>query len=137
MVSVLRTEIMRQTIPVLTLNITGVRIKIVHFLPGDERPSTQVPSDDFPSQRSASSHLYVGAIPYDLIFLFRLGEADGRKPDMIDKNTHEIKQDDDKVVYKSLEELGDDLPDHSPRYILLSYPLTMVRERWGFGVSNR
>ncbi|KAH8173276.1 cofilin/tropomyosin-type actin-binding protein [Sarocladium implicatum] len=44
---------------------------------------------------------------------------------MIDKNTHEIRQDEDKVVYKSLEEIGDDLPDHSPRYILLSYPLTM------------
>lgn len=46
--------------------------------------------------------------------------------DYIDKNTHEIKQDDDKVVYKSLEEISDDLPDHSPRFILLSYPLTLV-----------
>ncbi|KAI1336380.1 glia maturation factor beta [Xylariaceae sp. FL0016] len=44
---------------------------------------------------------------------------------MIDKKTHEIKQDDDKVVYKSLDEVADDLPDNSPRYILLSYPLTM------------
>ncbi|KAL2208738.1 glia maturation factor beta [Sarocladium strictum] len=44
---------------------------------------------------------------------------------MIDKNTHEIRQDEDKVVYKSLEEIGDDLPDHSPRYVLLSYPLTL------------
>ena len=25
-----------------------------------------------------------------------------------------------------MEELGDELPDHSPRYILLSYPLTLV-----------
>jgi hypothetical protein len=46
---------------------------------------------------------------------------------MIDKNTHEIRQDEDQTVYKSLEEIGDDLPDHSPRFILLSYPLTMVR----------
>ena len=46
---------------------------------------------------------------------------------MIDKKTHEIKQDEDKVVYKSLEEIADDLPDNSPRYILLSYPLTLVR----------
>jgi hypothetical protein len=30
-------------------------------------------------------------------------------------------------VYKSLEELSDDLPDHSPRFVLLSYPLTLVR----------
>ncbi len=46
---------------------------------------------------------------------------------MIDKNTHEIRQDEDKTVYKSLEELGDDLPDHTPRYVLMSYPLTLVR----------
>lgn len=52
--------------------------------------------------------------------------ADGYLADLIDKNTHEIKQDEEKIVYKSLDELADDLPDHSPRYILLSYPLTMV-----------
>ncbi|KAI8679794.1 ADF-H domain-containing protein [Fusarium keratoplasticum] len=46
-------------------------------------------------------------------------------PDMIDKHTYEIRQDEDKVVYKSLEEVGDDLPDHAPRFVLLSYPLTM------------
>lgn len=45
---------------------------------------------------------------------------------MIDKTTLEIKQDDDKTTYKSLEEIGDDLPDHSPRFILLSYPMTLV-----------
>ncbi|KAI1811371.1 glia maturation factor beta [Poronia punctata] len=44
---------------------------------------------------------------------------------MIDRKTHEIRQDEDKVVYKSLEEVADDLPDNSPRYILLSYPLTL------------
>lgn len=46
---------------------------------------------------------------------------------MIDKNTLEIRQDEDKVVYKDLESIGDDLPDHSPRFVLLSYPLTLVR----------
>ncbi|KFA55499.1 hypothetical protein S40293_01998, partial [Stachybotrys chartarum IBT 40293] len=52
--------------------------------------------------------------------------TDGCVPsDLIDKNTHEIRQDEDQVVYKSLEEIGDDLPDHSPRFVLLSYPLTM------------
>lgn len=45
---------------------------------------------------------------------------------MIDKNTHEIRQDEDETVYKSLDEIAEDLPDHSPRYILLSYPLTLV-----------
>ena len=47
--------------------------------------------------------------------------------DMIDKQTKEIRQDDDAIVYKSLEELADDLPDHAPRFVLLSYPLTLVR----------
>lgn len=46
--------------------------------------------------------------------------------DLIDKTTKEVKQDDDKTVYKSLDEIGEDLPDHSPRFILLSYPMTLV-----------
>ena len=45
---------------------------------------------------------------------------------MIDKATLEIKQDEDKTVYKKLQDIGDDLPDHSPRFVLLSYPLTLV-----------
>jgi hypothetical protein len=48
--------------------------------------------------------------------------------DMIDKNTYEIRQDEDKTVYTSLDEVAEDLPDHAPRFILLSYPLTMVRQ---------
>ncbi|CAJ2513929.1 Uu.00g020480.m01.CDS01 [Anthostomella pinea] len=60
---------------------------------------------------------------------FRLGTSRASGPQaviyMIDKKTHEIKQDEDKVVYKSLDEIADDLPDNSPRYILLSHPLTM------------
>lgn len=51
-------------------------------------------------------------------------------PDMIDKNTHEIRQAlddyDEARVYKSLEEVAEDLPDHTPRFVLLSYPLTTV-----------
>jgi hypothetical protein len=37
----------------------------------------------------------------------------------------EIKQADDDV-YTKMTELSDELPDNSPRYILLSYPLTLV-----------
>lgn len=47
--------------------------------------------------------------------------------DMIDKTTKEIKQDDEKTVYKSLDDIAEDLPDHSPRFVLLSYPMTLVR----------
>lgn len=46
---------------------------------------------------------------------------------MIDKATKEIKQDEEQTVYKSLDEISDDLPDHSPRFVLLSYPMTLVR----------
>jgi len=60
---------------------------------------------------------------------FRLTTSRAKDPQaviyLIDKNTHEIRQDDEKIVYKSLEEIGDELPDHSPRFILLSYPLTL------------
>ena len=45
---------------------------------------------------------------------------------MVDKNTLEIKQDEDKTVYKDLQDIAEDLPDHSPRFVLLSYPLTLV-----------
>lgn len=45
--------------------------------------------------------------------------------DYIDRQTHEIKQDDDKTVYKSLDEIAEDLPDNTPRFVLLSYPLTL------------
>lgn len=48
---------------------------------------------------------------------------------MIDKATLEIKQDEDKTVYMDLQEIGDDLPDHSPRFVLLSYPLTLPSGR--------
>ncbi|KAK4125471.1 glia maturation factor beta [Parathielavia appendiculata] len=64
---------------------------------------------------------------------FRLGTSRANDPQaviyMIDKQTKEIRRDEDETVYKSLEELADDLPDHSPRFILLSYPLTLPSGR--------
>ncbi|KAK2596749.1 hypothetical protein QQS21_006144 [Conoideocrella luteorostrata] len=43
---------------------------------------------------------------------------------MIDKTTHYIQQDPEAAeVYKSLEEIGEELPTGSPRFVLLSYPL--------------
>ncbi len=47
------------------------------------------------------------------------------KEDQIDKKTLEISQADDEV-YSDMAELGDELPDNSPRFVLLSYPLTLV-----------
>jgi hypothetical protein len=64
---------------------------------------------------------------------FRLGTSRANDPQaviyMIDKQTKEIRQDEDQTVYKSLDELADDLPDHAPRFVLLSYPLTLPSGR--------
>ena len=46
--------------------------------------------------------------------------------DQINKSTLEIAQANDEV-YTDMNVLGDELPGHSPRYILLSYPMTLVR----------
>lgn len=45
--------------------------------------------------------------------------------DQIDKHSLEIAQADDET-YTNMQELADELPDHSPRFVLLSYPLTLV-----------
>ena len=46
--------------------------------------------------------------------------------DLIDIKSQEIKAADDET-YSDLRELADELPDSSPRFILLSYPYTLVR----------
>ncbi|RKF62748.1 Actin-depolymerizing factor gmf1 [Golovinomyces cichoracearum] len=48
---------------------------------------------------------------------------------MIDRNTLEIKQDDEGIIYTNLEDIKEDLPDHSPRFVLISYPLTLPSGR--------
>ena len=45
--------------------------------------------------------------------------------DQIDKQTLEISQADDET-YSNMQELAEELPGHSPRFVLLSYPLTLV-----------
>lgn len=47
--------------------------------------------------------------------------------DQIDKATLEISPSDDGEVYDDISALADELPSHSPRFVLLSYPLTLVR----------
>ncbi|MCJ1275834.1 hypothetical protein MMC21_003638 [Puttea exsequens] len=51
-----------------------------------------------------------------------------RIPDQIDKQTLEISQADEEV-YSDILALAEELPDHSPRYVLLSYPLTLASGR--------
>lgn len=33
----------------------------------------------------------------------------------------------DGEVFSDIQSLADELPDHAPRYVLLSYPITLVR----------
>ncbi|KAL3418508.1 GMF family protein [Phlyctema vagabunda] len=83
---------------------------------------------------SSESRLYTfSQESKDHLRKFRLTTSRSNDPQaviyMIDKSTLEIRQDDEKVVYKDLQDIADDLPDHSPRYVLLSYPLTLPSGR--------
>jgi hypothetical protein len=50
----------------------------------------------------------------------------GVRPDEIDKKTLEVRPVDDEI-YSDVASVADELPDHAPRFVLLSYPLTLVR----------
>ncbi|EFR00235.1 GMF family protein [Nannizzia gypsea CBS 118893] len=60
---------------------------------------------------------------------FRLGTSRAKDPQaiiyMIDAKSQEIRPVDEEV-YSKMEDLADELPDSSPRFILLSYPLTLA-----------
>lgn len=47
---------------------------------------------------------------------------------MIDTKTQEIKPADSET-YTDMRDVGDELPDSSPRFVLLSYPLTLVSQK--------
>lgn len=87
------------------------------------------------TSRAKDPQAVICTLPHPTLSLFwqfcpSLAAADLASLDMIDKNTHEIRQAlddyDEKRVYKSLDEVGEDLPDHAPRFVLLSYPITTV-----------
>ena len=58
---------------------------------------------------------------------FRLSTSRSKTPQAliltIDKKTFEIKPSPD--VYTSMDDVSEDLPEHAPRFVLLSYPLTL------------
>ncbi|KAL8733414.1 MAG: hypothetical protein Q9181_003599 [Wetmoreana brouardii] len=68
----------------------------------------------------------------DKLRQFRLGTSRAKDPQaviyQIDKHSLEIAQSDDQT-YSNIQELADELPDHSPRFVLLSYPLTLPSGR--------
>ena len=45
--------------------------------------------------------------------------------DEIDKTSGEIKQSEDTEIYKDLQSVVDELPEHAPRFVLLSYPMEL------------
>ncbi|KAK4900079.1 hypothetical protein LTR27_002842 [Elasticomyces elasticus] len=82
---------------------------------------------------SSESRLYTfSQETKDKLRKFRLSTSRAKDPQAIiyqvDKSSLEIKQADGEV-YKNMQELSDELPDNSPRYVLLSYPLTLASGR--------
>ncbi|KAK4931010.1 hypothetical protein LTR49_002425 [Elasticomyces elasticus] len=82
---------------------------------------------------SSESRLYTfSQETKDKLRKFRLSTSRAKDPQaviyQVDKSSMEIKQADDEV-YKNMQELSDELPDNSPRYVLLSYPLTLASGR--------
>jgi len=82
---------------------------------------------------SSESRLYTfSQETKDKLRKFRLGTSRAKDPQAviyhIDKKTLEISQADDET-YTKIPELGDELPDHAPRFVLLSYPLTLASGR--------
>ncbi|KAJ9669524.1 hypothetical protein H2201_000391 [Coniosporium apollinis] len=71
--------------------------------------------------------LWVPSLPPLFPLLHPRTSANPEK-DQIDKKTLEIQQTDDDV-YTDMQSLADELPDHSPRFVLLSYPLTLASGR--------
>ncbi|KAL8871733.1 MAG: hypothetical protein Q9174_002496 [Haloplaca sp. 1 TL-2023] len=63
---------------------------------------------------------------------FRLGTSRSKDPQavmyQIDKHSLEIAQADTEI-YNNIQELADELPEHSPRFVLLSYPLNLPSGR--------
>ncbi|KAK2766836.1 hypothetical protein FQN54_006150 [Arachnomyces sp. PD_36] len=63
---------------------------------------------------------------------FRLGTSRAKDPQaviyVVDTKNQEIRQANDEV-YNNMEDVADELPDSSPRFILLSYPLTLPSGR--------
>lgn len=83
--------------------------------------------------QSSESRLYTfSSETKERLRSFRLTTSRAEKPQaviyQINKHTLEIVQADEQV-YTDLQDLADELPDHSPRYVLLSHPLTLPSGR--------
>jgi hypothetical protein len=123
------------------------RIPIIYLLSRDQRQAEEIPSGNIAGEGSAGHHLYERRKKKKkIIFLLSHGlhksvRAMGsseliaifQNADIIDSKSKEIRPEDDQVLSK-LEDIADELPDSSPRFILLSYPHTLVSS--GNGLSR-
>ncbi|KYG46212.1 hypothetical protein M433DRAFT_49360, partial [Acidomyces richmondensis BFW] len=85
--------------------------------------------------QASESRLYtISPATKDALRKFRLGTSRAKDPQAviyhINKSTLEIQPNTTpEKIYTDLSDLGEDLPDNSPRFILLSYPLTLASGR--------
>ncbi|UPX18723.1 uncharacterized protein EKO05_0009015 [Ascochyta rabiei] len=89
----------------------------------------QVPDLKIPNTMASESRLYTFSDETKTkLRKFRLGTSRAKDPQAviyeIDKKTLEVRPVDDEV-YTDVGSVADELPDHAPRFVLLSYPLTL------------
>ena len=117
----------------LTFDNIVVRVQTLHLLARDKREAAEIQAGDVESEGPSSGDLYVihrltsvRSPVFDLSSVSYTTAEQLHVADQIDKSTLEVAQADDEV-YTNIQELADELPGHSPRFVLLSYPLTLVQ----------
>ncbi|PIG86438.1 glial maturation factor [Aspergillus arachidicola] len=96
-------------------------------------PRKRCAPDDISGEQASESRLYAfSPETKEKLRKFRLGTSRAKDPQaiiyIIDQKNQEIRPEDGEV-YTKMEDLADELPDSSPRFILLSYPLTLKSGR--------
>ena len=78
--------------------------------------------------QSGSAQMHIAVLDGQIMLLVagKNERTEARRADHIDKNDHCILQDEPAETYSSLADLADALPENTPRYVLLSYPMTTV-----------
>lgn len=111
-----------------TVHITNFRFLFSHGTVLTSRPATSPLLTRLSPSQSSEARLYTFPTPTrDCLKKLRMSTV--RKPHpiarifSIDKTTHEVAPESEDE-YTSLEEIVDELPDHAPRFVLLSYPVT-------------
>ncbi|GLA24027.1 hypothetical protein AnigIFM63326_010486 [Aspergillus niger] len=101
--------------------------------PASRARSLSPPANLEPPSMQSESRLYsFSPETKEKLRKFRLGTSRAKDPQaiiyIIDSKSQEIRPEDGEV-YSKMEDLADELPESSPRFILLSYPLTLASGR--------